>query len=155
MLPLHLSVLFVFGSFFFRPMVPRQPSRSNLADPDIILGTVLCFVWFQALSLLPFDYWPDVFVVLRVLVVSHSPSNRWPTSYFFASWLFLFHRPIDGPTSAVHVQRRGLWCSVRQCSLISLFSSGKRTDRPLLRHYPSSRKLVWPSQRDTCSLILF
>ena len=40
MLPLHLSVLVLY-SFAFRPMVPRQPSRSNLADPDIILGSVL------------------------------------------------------------------------------------------------------------------
>ena len=32
--------------------------------------------------------------------------------------------------------------------------SGKWTDRPPLRHYASSRKLVWPSQRDMCSLIL-
>ena len=56
-------------------MVPRQPSRSNLANPDIVLGIVLCFLLFQALSLLPFDQWPDAGVLLRVLVVSLSPSN--------------------------------------------------------------------------------
>ena len=53
-LPLNLSVLVLY-SFAFRPMVPRQPSRSNLAEADIVLGTVLCFLLFQALSLLPFD----------------------------------------------------------------------------------------------------
>ena len=42
---IHLSVLVLY-SFAFRPMVPRQPSRSNLADPDIILGSVLCFLLF-------------------------------------------------------------------------------------------------------------
>ena len=51
-------------------MIPRQPSRSNLADPDIILGSVLCFLLFQALSFLPFDQWPDACALLRVLAVS-------------------------------------------------------------------------------------
>ena len=32
--PLHLSVLVLY-SLAFRPIVPRLPSRSNLADPDI------------------------------------------------------------------------------------------------------------------------
>ena len=51
---LHLSVLVLY-SFAFRPMVPRQRSRSNLADPDIIFGGVLCFLLFQVLFVLPFN----------------------------------------------------------------------------------------------------
>ena len=70
-------------------MVPRQPPRPNLADPDIVLGTVLCFLSLQALALLPFDQWPDACVLLRVLIVSLSPPDRWPKSAF-------------------HVQRSGL-----------------------------------------------
>ena len=73
--PLHLTVL-ALHSFSFRSIGPRQPSRFNLVDPDIVLGIVLCFLSLQALSLLSFDQWPDACVLLRLLVVSLSPSNR-------------------------------------------------------------------------------
>ena len=130
MLPLHLSVL-VLHIFAFRPMVPRQPSRSNLADPDITLGSVLYFLLFQALS----------------------SAFRPVTRRSFASWLFLFHRSTDGPTSAFHVQRRD--SDVIVDSDPYFLSFGKWPYRQPLRPYASGRKLVWRSQRDTCSLLLF
>ena len=43
----------------------------------------------------------------------------------------------------------------KQCSWLSLLSFGKWTARPPLHHYDSGRKVVWPPQRDTCSLLLF
>ena len=66
---------------------------------------------------------------------------------------FLFHRPTDGHTSAVHVQRSGLWRSLRQCFLILLISFDKYTDRLPVRHYASGRQLVWLEQRETFSLL--
>ena len=87
-LPLHLIVLVLYR-FAFRPMVPRQPSRLNLADPDVIQAVFFVFYNFR------------LFLVCL--------STNGPTlAYFFASWLFLIHRPTDGPTSAFHVQRSGL-----------------------------------------------
>ena len=56
-------------------MVPRQPSRFNLADPDVILSSALCFLQFQALLRLSFDQWPDACVLVRVLVVTHRSTD--------------------------------------------------------------------------------
>ena len=49
------------GNHFHAPEAPSlaaivlSTSRSNLADLDIVLGSGLCFLSFQALPLLPFD----------------------------------------------------------------------------------------------------
>ena len=98
-------------------MVPRQASRSNLAGPGIVLDdTVLCFLSFQALALLPFDQWPR-----RLRTLSRLDC-------------FSFHRPTDGPTSGFHVQRV-VGSDVplfRQCSLgfLSCLSANGPTARP-------------------------
>ena len=66
------------------------PGPTFIADPGIILGS---FLVFYRSRLLFFD------------LLTNGPV----LAYFFASWLFLFHRPTDGPKSAFHIQRSGPW----------------------------------------------